>query len=76
MPVMLAPLLMVFVAYLVGSISTGYLLVLLRRSIDVRTTGSGSSGTRNVGRVLGRQGFYLTLTSGCPQRLLVQALLR
>jgi glycerol-3-phosphate acyltransferase PlsY len=54
-------LLMIFSAYLVGGISTGYILVRVMRGIDIRSTGSGSLGARNVGRVLGRLGFYLTL---------------
>lgn len=58
---MLPDLLLILAAYLVGAISTGYLLVFFRRGIDIRSTGSGSSGARNVGRVLGRWGFYLTL---------------
>jgi len=70
---MLPPLylLMVLAAYLIGSISTGYLLVLFRQGIDIRTTGSGSSGARNVGRVLGRQGFYLTLVGDVLKGVLV-----
>jgi glycerol-3-phosphate acyltransferase PlsY len=60
-PDLLADLLMILAAYLIGAISTGYLLVLFTRGMDIRSTGSGSSGARNVGRVLGRWGFYLTL---------------
>lgn len=54
-------LLMILSAYLVGGISTGYILVRIMRGIDIRSTGSGSLGARNVGRLLGRRGFYLTL---------------
>ncbi len=68
---MFGSLLMVLAAYLIGSISTGYLLVLFRQGIDIRTTGSGSSGARNVGRVLGRQGFYLTLLGDVLKGMLV-----
>lgn len=53
--------LMILAAYLAGGISPGYLLVRLLRGIDLRTTGSGSLGARNTGRVLGRKGFYATL---------------
>jgi glycerol-3-phosphate acyltransferase PlsY len=53
--------LMILAAYLVGAISPGYLLVRLLRGIDLRHVGSGSLGARNVGRVLGRKGFYATL---------------
>ncbi len=58
---MLVGLLLVVAAYLIGGISTGYILVFFTHRIDVRSTGSGSSGARNAGRVLGRWGFYLTL---------------
>ena len=71
MPALLVSLLMVLAAYLIGSISTGYLLVLVQRGIDIRTTGSGSSGARNVGRVLGWQGFYLTLLGDVLKGMLV-----
>lgn len=54
-------LLIIIFAYMLGGISTGYLLVRYTRGIDVRSTGSGGIGARNVGRLLGRRGFYLTL---------------
>jgi glycerol-3-phosphate acyltransferase PlsY len=41
------------VAYGVGSLPTGYLLVRWRRGADIRSLGSGSTGARNVGRQLG-----------------------
>jgi glycerol-3-phosphate acyltransferase PlsY len=53
--------LMVLVAYLVGGLSPGYILVRLLRGIDLRSVYSGSLGARNAGRVLGREGFYATL---------------
>lgn len=54
-------LLIILLAYMVGGISTGYILVRFIRGVDVRSTGSGGLGARNVGRILGRRGFYLTL---------------
>jgi glycerol-3-phosphate acyltransferase PlsY len=47
-------------AYLIGCFITGYYLVRARMGQDVRETGSGSAGARNVGRLLGRTGFMLT----------------
>ncbi|OGO57720.1 MAG: hypothetical protein A2Z32_10760, partial [Chloroflexi bacterium RBG_16_69_14] len=41
------------IAYGVGSVPTGYLLVRWRRGADIRRLGSGSTGARNVGRQLG-----------------------
>jgi glycerol-3-phosphate acyltransferase PlsY len=48
-------------AYIIGCLVTGYYLVRLRTGKDVRETGSGSAGARNVGRVLGKTGFFLTV---------------
>ena len=48
-------------AYLGGCILTGYYLVRLRLGVDVRSLGSGNAGARNVSRVLGPQGFFLTM---------------
>ncbi|EEX48878.1 acyl-phosphate glycerol 3-phosphate acyltransferase [Jonquetella anthropi DSM 22815] len=42
-------------AYLIGSIPTGYLSVRLVRGIDIRTFGSGNTGGTNVGRLMGRK---------------------
>ncbi len=48
-------------AYALGSFPTGYLLVRVLKNKDLRSLGSGSTGARNAGRVLGRTGFWLTL---------------
>jgi glycerol-3-phosphate acyltransferase PlsY len=48
-------------AYLLGCFTTGYYLVRLRLGQDLRDLGSGSVGARNVGRLLGWQGFLLTV---------------
>jgi glycerol-3-phosphate acyltransferase PlsY len=46
--------------YVLGCIATGYYLVRWRRGQDLRTVGSGATGGRNVGRVLGPVGFLAT----------------
>lgn len=48
------------IAYGLGCISTGYYLVRLRTGRDLRSVGSGATGGRNAGRVLGRMGFVAT----------------
>jgi len=48
-------------AYLLGCFPTGYLLVRSRTGRDIRQVESGSTGARNVGRLLGRTGFALTV---------------
>lgn len=47
-------------AYLLGSIPFGYLIVRWRKGIDVRSTGSRSTGATNVMRNLGMAGFLAT----------------
>jgi glycerol-3-phosphate acyltransferase PlsY len=54
-------LLTVFIAYLIGSISTGYLIVKAKTGDDIRTVGSGSTGATNVKRVLGKKWFFIVL---------------
>ncbi|MFQ5817240.1 MAG: glycerol-3-phosphate 1-O-acyltransferase PlsY [Terriglobia bacterium] len=51
----------VLLAYLLGAIPFGYLLVKLRRGEDVRTTGSGSIGATNVARAQGPLAGLVTL---------------
>ena len=53
------PLTPVF-AYLLGSIPFGYLIVRWQKGVDVRNTGSGSTGATNVMRNLGIAGFVAT----------------
>jgi glycerol-3-phosphate acyltransferase PlsY len=47
-------------AYLLGSIPFGYLIVRWQKGVDVRSTGSGSTGATNVMRNLGIMGFVAT----------------
>ncbi|MBO0719265.1 MAG: glycerol-3-phosphate 1-O-acyltransferase PlsY [Blastocatellia bacterium] len=54
-----APLLLI--AYLLGSIPFGYLLVRLLSGADIRATGSGATGATNVMRKAGRIAGVITL---------------
>ncbi len=47
-------------AYALGCFNTGYYWVRLTRRQDIREFGSGSTGARNVGRLLGPSGFTVT----------------
>jgi glycerol-3-phosphate acyltransferase PlsY len=47
-------------AYALGCFSTGYYMVRARTGRDIREFESGSSGARNVSRVLGKTGFAVT----------------
>lgn len=48
------------IAYLLGSIPFGYLIVRGQKGVDIRTTGSGGTGATNVMRNLGIAGFAAT----------------
>ena len=53
--------LIVLLAYLVGSIPFGYVVVKLRDGFDVRSVGSGNIGATNVLRAVGKGGAFVTL---------------
>jgi glycerol-3-phosphate acyltransferase PlsY len=48
-------------AYALGCFATGYYLVRAVKGQDIRNFESGSVGARNVGRLLGVVGFFLTV---------------
>lgn len=54
-------LLTIAVAYIIGSIPTGYLIVKAKTGQDIRTVGSGSTGATNVKRVLGKNWFFTVM---------------
>ena len=59
--ILLVASIVLLVAYLIGSISTGYLIVKAKTGQDIRTIGSGSTGATNVKRVLGKKWFFIVL---------------
>jgi glycerol-3-phosphate acyltransferase PlsY len=71
---LLASLILVVLAYLLGSIPTGYLLVKLFRHEDIRSLGSGNIGATNVirsgGKGLGAATFLLDALKGAIAVLL------
>jgi acyl phosphate:glycerol-3-phosphate acyltransferase len=58
-------------AYVLGCLTTGYYLVRLRTGQDIRILCSGSVGARNVGRILGKSGFLITLAGDFGKGALV-----
>ena len=55
------PLLVVIIAYLVGSIPFGYLIVRRKIGDDIRQSGSGGTGATNVSRKAGKAAGVFTL---------------
>jgi len=58
---MFKPVLIVVLAYLLGSIPFGYLIVRASKRADIRETGSGGTGATNVSRRAGKGAGALTL---------------
>ena len=65
------------VAYLLGSIPFGYLIVRRKSGADIRETGSGGTGATNVSRRAGKAAGILTLlldaAKGCVAVLIAKA---
>jgi glycerol-3-phosphate acyltransferase PlsY len=70
-------IIIVIVAYLIGSIPFGYLIVRKKIGADIRQTGSGGTGATNVSRRAGKAAGVLTLlldaAKGCVAVLLAKA---
>jgi glycerol-3-phosphate acyltransferase PlsY len=58
---MFADVVLLLIAYLLGSISVGLLLARLRGGVNLRKSGSGNIGATNVARTLGKGAGILTL---------------
>ncbi len=57
---MLKDLLLILIAYLIGSFSTSYLVAKLFAEIDIRDYGSGNPGSTNILRTLGTKAAICT----------------
>ncbi len=62
--------LIVLIAYLLGSIPTGYIAVKAIKGIDIREIGSGSTGATNVLRTLGKAPGACVLGIDCLKGVL------
>jgi len=58
------PLLGVVIAYLLGSIPFGYIIVRLMTGSDIRASGSGNIGATNVLRTTGRAATFWGFAAG------------
>src|SRR5690349_13426794 len=70
-------IIVVVIAYLLGSIPFGYLIVRRKIGADVRQTGSGGTGATNVSRRAGKAAGVLTLlldaAKGCAAVVIAKA---
>lgn len=70
-------IIVVVVAYLLGSIPFGYLIVRRKSGADIRETGSGGTGATNVSRRAGKAAGVLTLlldaAKGCVAVVIAKA---
>lgn len=57
---MLIYLIIITIAYLLGNISTSYIIAKRMAGVDIRTQGSGNAGSTNVLRTLGKKAGALT----------------
>ena len=57
---MLIYLIIIITAYLLGNISTSYIVAKRLAGVDIRTQGSGNAGSTNVLRTLGKKAGALT----------------
>lgn len=53
-------LLIILISYILGSISTSYIIAKKFAGVDIRTQGSGNAGSTNVLRTLGKKAGILT----------------
>lgn len=68
---MLKYILVVIIAYLLGSISFSVIISKKLAGFDVREKGSGNAGSTNVLRTVGKKGAILTLICDCLKGVIV-----
>lgn len=66
---------LVFLAYLLGSIPTGYWLAKYLKGIDIREVGSGSTGATNVLRSVGKTAALIVLLVDLTKGMIAIALI-
>jgi glycerol-3-phosphate acyltransferase PlsY len=69
-------MIVVIIAYLIGSIPFGYLIVRAREGADIRETGSGGTGATNVSRRAGKVAGVVTLVLDAMKGALTIAIAR
>lgn len=66
----------VVLAYALGCFSTGFIYYKWRTGRDIRDFGSRNAGARNVGRALGRRGFFVTFLGDFGKGMVATGLAR
>ncbi len=66
---MLSDLIILIVAYLLGTVSFGLILARLKGGVDLRGQGSGSIGATNVARAMGKRAGIIALVGDCAKGL-------
>ncbi len=67
-------ILVVLSSYMIGCVCTGYYLTRFFTGKDIRSCGSGSAGARNVGRMLGKKGFIITMCCDFAKGMIAMAI--
>ncbi|WP_419726757.1 glycerol-3-phosphate 1-O-acyltransferase PlsY [Terrisporobacter petrolearius] len=73
---MLIYLIIIIIAYLLGNISTSYIVAKRLAGVDIRTQGSGNAGSTNVLRTLGKKAGALTFIGDVLKGLIAVLLAR
>ncbi|MDH3599432.1 MAG: glycerol-3-phosphate acyltransferase, partial [Candidatus Tectomicrobia bacterium] len=64
---MLGDIILILLAYVLGSVSFGLLLARLYGGADLRQSGSGNIGATNVVRAMGKRAGVLALVGDCAK---------
>lgn len=73
---MLTYLIIIVIAYLLGNISTSYIVAKRLAGVDIRTQGSGNAGSTNVLRTLGKKAGALTFVGDVLKGLIAVLIAR
>lgn len=73
---MLIYLIIIIIAYLLGNISTSYIVAKRLAGVDIRTQGSGNAGSTNVLRTLGKKAGALTFAGDVMKGLAAVSIAR
>jgi glycerol-3-phosphate acyltransferase PlsY len=67
---MLSDVILVLLAYLLGSVSFGLILARFKGGVDLRAHGSGNIGATNVARAMGKRAGMIALIGDCAKGLI------